>query len=122
MVRLEFSFHLHALSIQVLDRLLLYLRIVHSVDYYINCDYPSEDEMPTRCGIMHVRGPIPPNRVSHREGKRTIQIVSHKSPQFGERQFLGKIAVSAVGAPPMHADGPPAGRADVALPLGARSV
>ncbi|KAM9313422.1 serrate RNA effector molecule homolog [Gastrophryne carolinensis] len=53
--------------IKVLDKLLLYLRIVHSVDYYINCDYPNEDEMPTRCGIMHVRGPIPPNRVSHRE-------------------------------------------------------
>ncbi|XP_053908712.1 serrate RNA effector molecule homolog isoform X2 [Cuculus canorus] len=53
--------------LKVLDRLLLYLRIVHSVDYYNACEYPSEDEMPNRCGILHVRGPLPPNRVSHGE-------------------------------------------------------
>ncbi|NWY22966.1 SRRT protein, partial [Aphelocoma coerulescens] len=51
----------------VLDRLLLYLRIVHSVDYYNTSEYPNEDEMPNRCGIIHVRGPLPPNRVSHGE-------------------------------------------------------
>nr|CAD7392494.1 unnamed protein product [Timema cristinae] len=43
----------------VLDKLLLYLRIVHSVDYYNHCEYPNEDEMPNRCGIMHARS-IPP--------------------------------------------------------------
>lgn len=53
---------------QVLDKLLLYLRIVHSLDYYNTCEYPNEDEMPNRCGIIHVRGPVPPNRVSHGEG------------------------------------------------------
>ncbi|MEQ2205719.1 hypothetical protein XENOCAPTIV_011101 [Xenoophorus captivus] len=54
---------------KVLDRLLLYLRIVHSVDYYNTCEYPSEDEMPNRCGMIHVRGPIPPNRITHGEGQ-----------------------------------------------------
>uniref|UniRef100_A0A7N6BE41 Arsenite-resistance protein 2 n=1 Tax=Anabas testudineus TaxID=64144 RepID=A0A7N6BE41_ANATE len=34
---------------KVLDRLLLYLRIVHSIDYYNACEYPSEDDMPNRC-------------------------------------------------------------------------
>ncbi|RMC22570.1 hypothetical protein DUI87_00426 [Hirundo rustica rustica] len=43
--------------LKVLDRLLLYLRIVHSVDYYNTSEYPNEDEMPNRCGIIHVRGP-----------------------------------------------------------------
>ncbi|CAG9818764.1 unnamed protein product [Phaedon cochleariae] len=43
----------------VLDRIILYLRIVHSVDYYNHCDYPNEDEMPNRCGILHARGPPP---------------------------------------------------------------
>lgn len=52
----------------MLDKLLLYLRIVHSVDYYNTSEYLNEDEMPNRCGIIHVRGPIPPNRVTHREG------------------------------------------------------
>lgn len=54
---------------QVLDKLLLYLRIVHSLDYYNTCEYPNEDEMPNRCGIIHVRGPMPPNRISHGEGE-----------------------------------------------------
>jgi len=40
---------------QWLDLLVLYLRIVHCVDYYNATDYVHEDEMPMRCGIMHVR-------------------------------------------------------------------
>ena len=34
--------------IDVLDRLLFYLRVVHSVDYYNHCKYPNEYEMPNR--------------------------------------------------------------------------
>ncbi|MGH0173629.1 UNVERIFIED_CONTAM: hypothetical protein FKN15_065999 [Acipenser sinensis] len=54
--------------VKVLDRLLLYLRIVHSIDYYNSCEYQCEDEMPNRCGLLHVRGPVPPNRITHGEG------------------------------------------------------
>jgi len=38
-----------------LDRLILYLRIVHSLDFYNQTEYPLEDEMPNRCGLLHVR-------------------------------------------------------------------
>jgi len=38
-----------------LDLATLYLRIVHCIDYYNATDYQQEDEMPMRCGIMHVR-------------------------------------------------------------------
>ena len=38
-----------------LDRLILYLRIVHSLDFYNQAEYPLEDEMPNRCGLLHVR-------------------------------------------------------------------
>ncbi|XP_076272274.1 arsenic resistance protein 2 isoform X3 [Rhynchophorus ferrugineus] len=48
--------------IKVLDRIILYLRIVHSVDYYNHCEYPNEDEMPNRCGILHARGPPPTSK------------------------------------------------------------
>ncbi|CAH0546059.1 unnamed protein product [Brassicogethes aeneus] len=48
--------------IAVLDKILLYLRIVHSVDYYNHCEYPNEDEMPNRCGILHARGPPPASK------------------------------------------------------------
>lgn len=56
-----------SLFLQVLDRLVLYLRIVHSVDYYNHCEYPNEDEMPNRCGIMHVRGSPPTAKISSGE-------------------------------------------------------
>ncbi|KAL0268500.1 UNVERIFIED_CONTAM: hypothetical protein PYX00_010419 [Menopon gallinae] len=53
--------------IKVLDRLLLYLRIVYSVDYYNHCEYPQEDEMPNRCGLIHARGLAPTTKVSQQE-------------------------------------------------------
>ncbi|KAG8538135.1 hypothetical protein GDO81_023244, partial [Engystomops pustulosus] len=84
--------------VKVLDKLLLYLRIVHSVDYYINCDYPSEDEMPTRCGIMHVRGPVPPNRVSHREVADWQKTFEEKlAPLFAVRETLSEEEALKVG-------------------------
>ena len=39
-----------------LDRLILYLRIVHSIDYYNASEYQQEDYMPYRCGSLHARG------------------------------------------------------------------
>ncbi|KAI1290255.1 Serrate RNA effector molecule -like protein [Halotydeus destructor] len=53
--------------IKILDRLLLYLRIVHSVDYYNHTDYPQEDDMPNRIGIMHARGSPPSSKVTYQE-------------------------------------------------------
>uniref|UniRef100_A0A1A8IT41 Serrate RNA effector molecule homolog (Arabidopsis) n=4 Tax=Nothobranchius TaxID=28779 RepID=A0A1A8IT41_NOTKU len=53
--------------VKVLDRLLLYLRLVHSVDYYNFCEYPAEDEMPHRCGLIHVRGPLPVAKITPAE-------------------------------------------------------
>lgn len=50
--------------LSVLDRIILYLRIVHSLDYYNHCEYPNEDEMPNRCGILHARGPPPTAKVN----------------------------------------------------------
>ncbi|KAI1716452.1 arsenite-resistance protein 2 domain-containing protein [Ditylenchus destructor] len=46
-------------QLKVLDKLVLYLRIVHSVDFYNHGEYPNEDTMPNRIGIIHVRG-FPP--------------------------------------------------------------
>lgn len=40
---------------QVMDRIIWYLRIVHSVDLYAAVEYPLEDKMPHRVGIIHVR-------------------------------------------------------------------
>ena len=55
--------------LQVLDQMLLYLRIVYSFDYYSTVEYPHEDAMPHRCGIFHARGPQPKGRVLQHDCK-----------------------------------------------------
>ncbi|CAF0708312.1 unnamed protein product [Brachionus calyciflorus] len=40
---------------ELLDKLILYLRIVHSIDYYNASEYQQEDYMPYRCGVLHAR-------------------------------------------------------------------
>lgn len=65
----------------VLDKLILYLRIVHSVDFYNHCEYPYEDEMPNRCGIIHARGP-PPQKVNSNEIQDYIRVFETKMTSF----------------------------------------
>lgn len=68
--------------IAVLDKLILYLRIVHSVDFYNHCEYPYEDEMPNRCGIIHARGPAPQNKVTTAEIQEYIRNFETKMASF----------------------------------------
>lgn len=68
--------------IKVLDRLLFYLRIVHSVDYYNHCEYPNEDEMPNRIGLIHARGLISSARVT------SIEIAEYIKEQENKIQPL----------------------------------
>ena len=42
-------------DVTVLDRLVLFLRIVYSFDFYNQNEYAMEDEMPNRMGLFHVR-------------------------------------------------------------------
>ncbi|KAA8587089.1 hypothetical protein FQN60_000925 [Etheostoma spectabile] len=83
---------------KVLDRLVLYLRIVHSIDYYNTCEYPSEDEMPNRCGMIHVRGPIPPNRITHGEVQQWQKMMEEKlSPLFSLKEILSEEEAGKMG-------------------------
>lgn len=42
-------------DVKVLDKMILFLRLVYSFDFYNQIEYPLEDEMPNRCGLFHVR-------------------------------------------------------------------
>lgn len=53
-----FKLDLDKRAASILDDLILYLRIVHSIDYYNATEYQQEDWMPNRIGILHVRGSI----------------------------------------------------------------
>ena len=58
--------------LRVLDRMILYLRIVHSFDYYACVEYPNEDNMPHRCGMIHARG-LPPTTKTMQNDSESIQ-------------------------------------------------
>lgn len=68
--------------LEVLDKLILYLRVVHSVDFYNHCEYPYEDEMPNRCGIIHARGPAPQNKITTNEIQEYIRTFETKMGSF----------------------------------------
>jgi len=69
-------------SIKVLDRLIYYLRIVHSFDYYNGCEYPNEDEMPNRIGLIHVRGAPPSLKVQQKDVDDYIKTFERKILPF----------------------------------------
>lgn len=63
----------------VLDPLVLYLRIVHCIDFYAQADYSSfEDEHPCRCNIFHVRGAIPSRGLSMKTAKDWVNKFNSK--------------------------------------------
>eukprot|EP00794_Sanderia_malayensis_P011789 gene11789-13009_t len=70
---------------KALDKLLLYLRIVHSLDYYNCTDYPYEDEMPNRCGVLHVRG-SEPEKANYSDVVELQKSVRQKLKHFIEKQ------------------------------------
>uniref|UniRef100_A0A3Q2Q8K6 Serrate, RNA effector molecule n=1 Tax=Fundulus heteroclitus TaxID=8078 RepID=A0A3Q2Q8K6_FUNHE len=84
--------------LQVLDRLLLYLRLVHSVDYYNFCEYPAEDEMPHRCGLIHVRGPLPVARITPTEVSEHLKMCEERlAPLFSPSETLSEEEAVRLG-------------------------
>lgn len=52
---------------------------IYSPDH---CEYPYEDEMPNRCGIIHARGPQPQNKITSNEVQDYIKAFETKMSQF----------------------------------------
>ena len=75
-----------------MDTLILYLRLVHSVDYYNNAEYRNEDEMPNRCGIIHVRGEPPSNPIMPFEMHDYLKKFAEKVGVFGRVYLILKYA------------------------------
>lgn len=47
-----------------------------------HCEYPYEDEMPNRCGIIHARGPQPQNKITANDIQEYIKNFETKMAQF----------------------------------------
>uniref|UniRef100_A0A5K3ES13 Serrate RNA effector molecule homolog n=1 Tax=Mesocestoides corti TaxID=53468 RepID=A0A5K3ES13_MESCO len=90
--------------LRALDRLIIYLRIVYSIDYYSATMYQLEDLMPHRCGIFHARGtldtrgPTPPT-VTQREISDYISVFNEKMASLLEvPRDLTDEEIAALGA------------------------
>jgi len=83
---------------RVVDLLTLYLRLVHSVDYYNHSEYRNEDEMPNRCGIIHVRGEPPSNPIMPFEMNDYMKKFAEKATSMiSEGQKLSEVETLALG-------------------------
>merc|ERR1712227_621764 len=83
---------------KIVDLLTLYLRLVHSVDYYNHSEYRNEDEMPNRCGIIHVRGEPPSNPIMRFEMNDYMKKFSEKvTNMLAEGSKLGDEETAALG-------------------------
>jgi len=82
---------------QALDKILLYLRVVHCIDYYNGNNYSYEDEMPARCGIIHVRDTMPETTTKqsvldwHKSNAEKVELLSQEDlfATEGDAQKLG---------------------------------
>merc|ERR1711937_688992 len=83
---------------KIVDLLTPYLRLVHSVDYYNHSEYRNEDEMPNRCGIIHVRGEPPSNPIMRFEMNDYMKKFSEKvTNMLAEGSKLGDEETAALG-------------------------
>jgi len=71
---------------KVLDKLILYLRIVHSIDFYNHSEYPYEDFMPNRLGLLHARGPVPKDKVTTDDIDKIIEEFERKIAGFVDKK------------------------------------
>lgn len=68
----------------LLDKLILYLRIVHSIDYYNITEYQQEDWMPNRLGILHARERIATLASSTQSSSKSSSSIKVKKADIDE--------------------------------------
>ncbi|XP_071855335.1 serrate RNA effector molecule homolog isoform X2 [Apostichopus japonicus] len=101
----EIQFERDPAGSKVLDRLLCYLRFVHSVDYYSCSKFHIEDDMPSRCGLMHVRGANPPNRLTQKDMDTWKTNFERKiSPLMSKKAAVSQDELSKLGRKDQEAE------------------
>ncbi|CAF0858744.1 unnamed protein product [Brachionus calyciflorus] len=70
--------------LKALDKLILYLRVVHSIDFYNSIEYQQEDSMPNRLGILFVRPGPSTQKLKSDEMDEYIKVFQAKMKQYVE--------------------------------------
>jgi len=85
--------------LSMLDKLIVYLRVVHSIDFYNHSEYPYEDQMPNRLGLLHIRGPMPKDEISQQELDDYVENFEKKIEGFlTAKEDLSEEDIVALGA------------------------
>lgn len=81
---------IHLEPSRVLDRLVLYLRVVHSMDWYWQAQslaqYPREDTMPNRLGLLHVRPAAEGREVLEEDAEKLVARLRDRTATFLEER------------------------------------
>lgn len=94
-----FSFNQDTELLKALDKVILYLRVVHSYDYYSASEYTGEDEMPHKLGLMHAR-PIPPSTYGDNPMEKLMEFIEAQKARinaFLEKPTLSEIEQKQLG-------------------------
>ncbi|XP_064382724.1 serrate RNA effector molecule homolog [Halichondria panicea] len=84
-------------KVKLLDQLLWYLRIVHSLDYYGGTVLPPEDSMPHRCGLFTIRTQ-PPDTLEHQEVSDYVEGMEEKvQPLVVKKGILSETEINKLG-------------------------
>lgn len=83
----------------VLDKLLLYLRVVHSFDFYNSTEYQQEDSMPNRCGIMFARPSVTSSQKTTQDevNQYIKQFETKMKPYVEYKEHLDKETAKKLG-------------------------
>lgn len=95
----EFEFTQNTDVLKALDRVILYLRVVHSFDYYASTEYTGEDDMPQKVGIMFSR-PAPPATLGENPREilhEFIEAQKARVDSFIEKPVLSEIEQKQLG-------------------------
>ena len=71
-----------------LDKLILYLRLVHSIDYYNMSEYQQEDWMPSRCGVLHAR-----NSATSKNNSSTVSVINGIHVNYYDPDAIRRVQV-----------------------------
>lgn len=95
-----FKFEENKELFKALDKVILYLRVVHSFDYYVATEYSAEDDMPQKVGPMYARSIITPTPGENPREVLQEFIEAHKAriDSFVEKPTLSDIEQKQLGA------------------------